>query len=54
MTIEEDNNVDLLSQNYREMNEKGKEKLEQVAGQVLDIWKTVNENKVEKQSSVGN
>ena len=51
MTIGEDIKVDLLSQNYREMNETGKEKLKQVAGQVLDIWKTVNEDNAEKTES---
>jgi hypothetical protein len=35
--------VDLLSQNYKEMDETGKEKLKLVAGEVLTIWETVNE-----------
>jgi hypothetical protein len=35
-------NTDLLSQIYREMNETGKEKLKQVADQVMGIWSTVN------------
>ena len=37
--------IDLLSQIYNEMDETGKEKLKDVAGQVMKIWKTVNEEK---------
>jgi hypothetical protein len=33
-----------LSQNYFEMNETGREKLKEVSGKILDIWKTVNED----------
>jgi hypothetical protein len=33
----------ILRQNYKEMDETGKEKLKQVASQILEIYKTVNE-----------
>lgn len=36
-------NAELLSQNYREMNSIGKEKLAMVAEQFLNIHKRVNE-----------
>jgi hypothetical protein len=45
MICNEENNVDLLSQNYKEMNETGKEKLKEVSDLILDIWNTVNEDK---------
>ena len=31
-----------LCKNYKEMNETGKRKLEEVSEKILDIWKTVN------------
>jgi hypothetical protein len=43
-SAENENDIDLLSQNYKEMNETGKEKLKQVAGQILEIYRTVNES----------
>jgi hypothetical protein len=46
MTCNEEDNVDLLSQNYNEMNETGKEKLKEVSDLILDIWNTVNEDKI--------
>jgi hypothetical protein len=45
MTAGEQNNIDLLSHIYREMDEMGKEKLRQVSKQLLNIWNTVNEEK---------
>ena len=35
---------DQLSQNYKEMDETGKEKLKEVSEKILDIWTTVNED----------
>jgi hypothetical protein len=43
MVIEEKENVDRFSRNYRAMNDTGKEKLIRVAGDFLDIYNTVNE-----------
>jgi hypothetical protein len=45
MTHNKENNVDLLSHNYNEMNEEGKTKLKEVSDMILDIWNTVNEGK---------
>ena len=39
------NNVDLLSNNYNDMDETGKEKLEEISKYILKIWKTVNDEK---------
>jgi hypothetical protein len=39
----EEHNIELLSQNYRGMNDTGKKKLREVSEQFLKIWKTVNE-----------
>jgi hypothetical protein len=44
MSDENEKDIDLLSQNYKEMNEAGKEKLKKVAGQILEIYKIVNED----------
>jgi hypothetical protein len=38
-------NVDILSQNYHEMSEIGKEKLKQVSERILSIYNLVNEKK---------
>jgi hypothetical protein len=43
MVIGKNGNVDRFSQNYRGMNDTGKKKLIRVAGDFLDIYKTVNE-----------
>jgi hypothetical protein len=45
MACDEENNVDLLSLNYEEMNETGKEKLKEVSELILDIWNTVHGEK---------
>ena len=45
--IEKENNDDLLSQNYNEMTEIGKEKLKEISENVLNIWKVVNEKESE-------
>ena len=37
------NNIDQLSQNYREMNETGKEKLKEVSEKIFEIWKSKKE-----------
>jgi len=37
--------VDILSQNYHEMSETGKEKLKQVSERILSIYNIVNEKK---------
>jgi hypothetical protein len=42
MIAGKEDNVDLIGQIYKEMNETGKEKLKQVAGQFMGIWSTVN------------
>jgi hypothetical protein len=39
----QERDVDLLSQNYINMNETGKEKLKKVSKQLLGIWNTVND-----------
>jgi hypothetical protein len=44
-------NVDQLSQNYKEMNETGREKLKQVAGHILDIWNTVHDESEKKKNT---
>jgi len=38
-------NADILSQNYHEMNETGREKLKQVSEQILSIYNLVNGEK---------
>jgi hypothetical protein len=45
MTIKENENVDKFSRNYKGMNDTGKKKLIRVAGDLLDIYNTVNERK---------
>jgi hypothetical protein len=45
MTIKENENVDKFSQNYRGLDDTGKKKLIRVAGDLLDIYNTVNEGK---------
>jgi hypothetical protein len=45
MVIEENENVDRFSRNYKEMNNTGKKKLIQVASNFLDIYNTVNGRK---------
>jgi len=42
-SIEEGGNDDQLSQNYREMNETGREKLKEVSEKIWDIWNVVTE-----------
>jgi hypothetical protein len=49
MTAKKDNDIDLLRQIYGEMTEPGKEKLKEVFNQILNIWKTVNEDKPENE-----
>jgi len=46
MTINAKGNVDQLSQNYKEMNETGREKLKEVSEKMLDIWNVVNEERL--------
>ena len=46
-----DNNqkdIDLLSQNYQEMDETGKEKLKEYSEKVFEIWKSKQETKTEE------
>jgi hypothetical protein len=43
MTVNSDQNIDLLSQIYKEMDETGKEKLKEVSKQIKIIWDIVNE-----------
>jgi hypothetical protein len=45
MACNKEDNVDLLSHNYNEMNEMGKEKLKEVSDLILEIWNTVNEGR---------
>jgi hypothetical protein len=45
LTTRKKENVDQLSQNYREMDETGREKLKDVAEHILNIWDTVNDGK---------
>jgi len=42
-TTDVKNDIELLRENYLEMNETGKEKLKEISEKVLDIWNTVNE-----------
>ena len=45
-------NVDLISQNYHEMNETGKEKLKEVSDLLQKIWVTVNKDPVSNQKKI--
>jgi hypothetical protein len=47
-----DNDVDLLSQIYQEMNETGKEKLKKVSDQIMNIWSTVHDEGAKSSYSV--
>jgi hypothetical protein len=44
--VVKENDVDLLSNIYQEMNEKGKEKLKEVSDQIMNIWSTVNSESI--------
>jgi len=44
--------IELLSINYKDMNELGKEKLRQVSEQVFRVWKTVNEKNADTCSPI--
>jgi len=40
--IEPEKGVDILSQNYNEMNENGKDKLKEVSEKLFEVWTTVH------------
>jgi len=42
---ENQNNADILSQNYHQMDETGKEKLKEVSDHILEMWKIIHGEK---------
>jgi hypothetical protein len=43
---EKDSNYEKLCQNYRDMNEAGKDKLKEISDKILEIWDIKNDKPV--------